>query len=148
MNDIVYIKSVLKKGQRLIAKYSNSYTNNLKPVSKGNIFITFIDYDKVPSFDYLRAAYINALMSFAEKRNTARNFGVEFMLFAAMTDQISEAIEKIAPKPGRPFVVVTNSVKLLKDAEKQCKLSELKPKSKGLDIAELLKKMSMSRLQQ
>ena len=141
------IEKALVKSKALIIKSSKSYDALVKPVSTGESFMQLIVYDDNVTQEYIQAAYVNALASFEEHRNIAKSIGLEFLLYAAMTDQIDYAIKKMAPKQGKPFIIITNDSELLKDVEKHCRLSPFNPKaSSRAKLMETLEKMSMARL--
>ncbi|MCL5412727.1 MAG: hypothetical protein M1474_03755 [Candidatus Marsarchaeota archaeon] len=65
-----------------------------------------LDYGSVVSETHLRGAYLNALVAFEERTNIARTLAMETLLFAAMTRQISVAVERLGAKPGRMLVLM------------------------------------------
>ncbi len=59
----------------------------------------------VISRTHLIGAYLNALYSFGERRNIAKNASTEMLLFAAMTRKITDAITLIGAKSSSDFIL-------------------------------------------
>lgn len=140
------IEKAINGAEGLICKKAYAYSNAYKPYSSGKRFMEFISYESAVSIDFLKAAYINAMLSFMEGRNIAKSIGVEFLLFAASTDQINTAIDALKPNEGSPFVVVSNDIGLLKDFQKSVKLVDFNKRVSSKNLKPLLEKMMSSRL--
>lgn len=59
---------------------------------------------------HLNGAYYNALESFKEKTNVSKSVSMEMLLFAGMTDQISDAIKIAGAKSAKKFVVFASTL--------------------------------------
>lgn len=71
--------------------------------------VQVFDYESVADKTHLIGAYINALSAFKSHSNKTKNPAMEMLLFAAMTDQISTAINTIGAKKNSNFVIFSSS---------------------------------------
>jgi tRNA threonylcarbamoyladenosine modification (KEOPS) complex Cgi121 subunit len=60
-----------------------------------NVKAQLVDLNKVPGSRYLFLATLNALKSFQSKHAISKSLGMEMLLYAAASRQISEAIRKV-----------------------------------------------------
>ena len=120
------------------------------------------DYHKVINKLHLQAAYTNTIEAFSEGTNISDKPYMEFLLFAAMTRQISVATSIFRIKDIGNFVIASDSAAVLAEAKRFINLSEYKTniedelktaKSIGIESdykslnQRLLQKMAISRLQ-
>lgn len=63
------------------------------------------DPEMVINRTHLLGAYLNAINSFDSGNNAAKNVGMEMLLFAAMTRQISDAIKLVGAKSSKDFIL-------------------------------------------
>ena len=110
---------------------------------------------------HLEGAYANAVLAFKEGTNRAREIPMEMMLYAAMTDQIGDALDICGAAEGSRIIVFADSIaafnrlKVSLGSVKEWKPDKMhitevskrygiKP-GKGSD-EELLERMALSRL--
>ncbi len=72
------------------------------------------DPKRVISRTHLIGAYLNALYSFSERRNIAKNASTEMLLFAAMTRKITDAITLIGAKSSSDFILFCSDLAVSK----------------------------------
>lgn len=77
-------------------------------INSSKITIQLFDPDRIINRLHLFASYVNAVEAFKNKSNISRNLYMEMLLFAAMTSQINEAIEKVGAKSNNRFIVFAN----------------------------------------
>ena len=80
------------------------------PIDVAQIF----DPKRVISRTHLIGAYLNALYSFSERRNIAKNASTEMLLFAAMTRKITDAITLIGAKSSSDFILFCSDLAVSK----------------------------------
>ena len=68
--------------------------------AKGAVVQGF-DYGSVVDRMHLVGAYLNALSAFKNHTNKTESLPMEMLLFAAMTDQITAAIDRVGIKKGK-----------------------------------------------
>ena len=99
----------------------------LKQISKINsngAVVQIFDLKSVINKMHILGAYLNATESFAEKTNISGSVAMEMLLFAAMTRQISDAIEKVGAKSGKKFIVFANNMESYQKIKKFIKEEE------------------------
>ncbi|HIH50713.1 MAG: KEOPS complex subunit Cgi121 [Candidatus Micrarchaeaceae archaeon] len=77
----------------------------IQKLGKKKGVIQIFDSKRIASRVHLFGAYANALIAFKNKTNRTKSMGMEMLLFAAMTDQIEEAIGIIGAKSSSDFVI-------------------------------------------
>jgi tRNA threonylcarbamoyladenosine modification (KEOPS) complex Cgi121 subunit len=127
----------------------------------GSGAVQAFDCEYVINRTHLIGAYINAMSVFHDHTNKTKSASMEMLLFAAMTDQISDAIDLVGAKEDSKLVVFSSSktgFERLKPALGD--ISEFRPsrqhmckvlKKFGIDNSDdtdklLLQRMAMSRL--
>ncbi len=130
-------------------------------MNSGRSTIQVFDPSSIINKMHLIGAYMNAVEAFKNKSNISKSLGLEMMLFAAMTRQISDAIKIVGAKNSREFVLFAssaatyNKVKpLIKSGKdfKPSKSSEAKTAKKfGISLESdldqfILQKIAVSRL--
>ena len=60
--------------------------------------VQLFDPDAIIGRGHILYAYLNSLLAFREGSNRSKSVGLEMLLFAAMTRQISEAIKRVGAK--------------------------------------------------
>ena len=83
-----------------------------------NAVIQIFDSRRVANRVHLAGAYANALIAFNSHINKTRSVAMEMLLFAAMTDQIGEAIEIVGAKSSSDFIIF---------ADKKASFAKIKP---------------------
>ncbi|MEM0154417.1 MAG: KEOPS complex subunit Cgi121 [Methanothrix sp.] len=142
------IETAMEKADKLSIFKGNSYKLELKQLLTAKSFLVFIKYNDGLSSKLLKAAYINAIICFAEHRNISRNLGLELMLFASMTDQINDAINKLGPVAGKPFVAITDNLSIKAKINRVSKIEEFRQERENHNLLiEQLSKMGISRIQ-
>lgn len=115
----------------IIKKASSSYSLDLllKEISDmelpdGSVVQLFDDKNIINKM-HLEAAYLNAATSFKNGTNSANDLGMEMLLFAAMTNQIGDAIRICGAKSNSGFIIFasdktafTKASKLLSNSNK------------------------------
>ena len=71
--------------------------------------VQIFDPKRIINRTHIAGAYIDALESFNGKTNISKSMGLEMLLYAAMTNQINEAIKIAGVKNARNFVLFANS---------------------------------------
>jgi tRNA threonylcarbamoyladenosine modification (KEOPS) complex Cgi121 subunit len=96
--------------------------------SKGkNIVAQLFDYGAVINSTHLLGAYLNAVTAMDSGTCISNSVSMEMLLFAAMTKQISDAIDRIGIKSGDKFVFFSNDMKTYNKFKEALKTdSELK----------------------
>jgi tRNA threonylcarbamoyladenosine modification (KEOPS) complex Cgi121 subunit len=79
--------------------------------SNGKDFVQLFDYDAVINITHLLGAYVDATSTLKSGSAISKTARMEFLLFAAMTRQINEAIKTIGIKNQKRFVVFSTSKK-------------------------------------
>jgi tRNA threonylcarbamoyladenosine modification (KEOPS) complex Cgi121 subunit len=135
----------------------------LDEISKANdqkVAIQLFDARRIINPLHLQAAYINALVAFRNGANKSKTIAMEMLMFAAMTNQIGEAIKLVGVKSSSDIIVFSSNkvaykkiAPLLKNVHeftptkqhitKTAKLFSLKGKDVNLSI---MQKMAVSRL--
>lgn len=90
----------------------------------------------VESMEELELAYHLARKTFAGKKNIARKFKYEFLLWLSGTRDIKNAMKKTAPEEGKPFLLIVFSGQIRGE----------KPALKKTADALRLEKISLSRI--
>jgi len=94
------------------AAYKTTKEMLLECVSKANqadgTVVQVFDSNTVANRTHLIGAYINSMSSFSDHSNKTKSPSMEMLLFAAMTDQIEEAIDSVGIKEG-PITVFSNN---------------------------------------
>jgi tRNA threonylcarbamoyladenosine modification (KEOPS) complex Cgi121 subunit len=132
-----------------------------KALSKKNAVVQLFNPDSIISRKHLMGAYENARITFSAKENISKSMAMEMLLFAAMTRQIGDAVERVGIKSPRHFVIFSNSQKAYFEFKGLLETAaEFKPtasqsrvaarrwgfkESKDLD-SELLQKIALSRI--
>lgn len=98
--------------------------------------VQVFDPAAVISANHLFAAYLNAETAFKNKSNISDRIGMEMLLFAAMTRQAREAIERAGAKSSRSFILFSDSRKALDNIGRKVKLSRADFNSKHMLDAE------------
>jgi len=75
------------------------------------VAVQVFDYDRVASKIHLMGAYLNALSAFRSHTNKTKSLSMEMLLFAAMTDQITMAIDEVGAKKDSKLIVFSNGKK-------------------------------------
>lgn len=70
--------------------------------------IQIFDGKMVANRIHLAGAYANAIIAFKNHSNKTRSLGMEMLLFAAMTDQIEDAIDIVGAKSSSDFIVFSD----------------------------------------
>lgn len=70
--------------------------------------VQIFDSRRIAGRMHLIGAYANALIAFNNKTNRTKSKAMEMLLFAAMTDQIEDAIAFAGAKSSSDFVVFAN----------------------------------------
>ena len=83
-----------------------------------NVVIQIFDGRRIANRIHLAGAYANALIAFKNHTNKTRSIAMEMLLFAAMTDQIGDAIEIVGAKSSSDFVIF---------ADKKAAFAKLRP---------------------
>ncbi len=138
---------------------------NLKTLNSGASVLQVFDEKFVISRIHLIGAYANAAIAFENRTNKTESVALEMLLFAAMTDQIDEAIHVAGIKKDSEIVIFSNDKRLFRKLHDIVKLGpEFSPsaaetkrrayavgmqtknkKSKDID-AEILQRMALTRL--
>jgi tRNA threonylcarbamoyladenosine modification (KEOPS) complex Cgi121 subunit len=83
-----------------------------------NAVIQIFDSKRIANRVHLAGAYANALITFKNHTNRTRSVAMEMLLFAAMTDQIGDAIDMVGAKSSSDFVLF---------ADKKAAFAKVKP---------------------
>lgn len=90
----------------------------IKKVASRKVALQIFDPDSVINKVHLIGAYINATVAFKNHSNKANNLSLEMLLFAAMTNQINVAIEKVGAKSSSKILVFSNDKKSFRKISK------------------------------
>ncbi len=85
------------------------------------VAIQLFDYGSIANRTHLVGAYINARLAVSGCRNMSKSLSMEMLLFAAMTKQITEAIERVGAKSPKRFVLFSNDVSAYREIKKYMK---------------------------
>ena len=77
--------------------------------SKGNGTVQLFSENGIINRLHLEGAYANAVLAFNDKTNRAKAIPMEMMLYAAMTDQIGDALEMCGASDGSGIIVFADS---------------------------------------
>ena len=77
-------------------------------LNEKNAVVQIFDSKMIANRIHLAGAYANALIVFKNHTNKTRSIAMEMLLFAAMTDQIEDAIDKVGAKSNSDFVVFSD----------------------------------------
>ena len=83
----------------------------IKKLNGRSSVLQVFDADSIVSKEHLLCAYINSCRTFEEKTNIASTLGLEMLLFAAMSRQITESLKRVGAVDGKRVVVFTNNPK-------------------------------------
>ncbi len=73
-----------------------------------NAVIQIFDSKMIANRVHLAGAYANALIAFKNHTNRTRSVAMEMLIFAAMTDQIGDAIGMVGAKSSSDFVLFSD----------------------------------------
>jgi len=134
----------------------------LRPLNTKNSIAQIFDQKIIVSEVHLLGSYVNAVLAFKNRTNKTKNLGMETLLFAAMTDQINQAIKIAGAKRSSVFVLLADKKSLKKldfleiksrfrksaqDMEKSAESIGIKAKGNKKEINRLiLQEMAVSRL--
>lgn len=76
--------------------------------------IQFFDPDSILSEKHVIGSYLNALSAFESGTNVSKSMSVEMLLFAALTRQITAAIDAVGAKSNNRFLVFADGKNTLK----------------------------------
>jgi tRNA threonylcarbamoyladenosine modification (KEOPS) complex Cgi121 subunit len=114
----------------------NSLLDSVKKVNKNDTVVQIFNSKRIASRTHLIGAYANALIAFKNQTNKTKSTAMEMLLFAAMTDQIGDAIEIVGAKNPSDFVIFANKKDVLNKLNKQILLgSDFKPSAAALKNA-------------
>jgi len=123
----------IKQGSLIIKIASSSLKlegliDIIRKANTESAVIQIFDPDAVISRLHLAGAYANASFSFKNHSNKTKSVGMEMLLFAAMTDQIGDAIETAGAKNSSKFVIFSNQKSIPGSLKKVVKIvSDFKP---------------------
>ena len=95
----------------------------IRKTNTGSTVIQIFDPGAVISRLHIAGAYANASFSFKNHSNKTKSVGMEMLLFAAMTDQIGDAIETAGAKDSSRFIIFSNRKSLPESLKKEVKIS-------------------------
>lgn len=78
---------------------------------KKGVAIQVFDCESIAGKIHLMGAYLNALSAFRNHTNRTKSVSMEMLLFAAMTDQITAAIDAVGARKSSKLVVFSSSKK-------------------------------------
>ncbi|MGC8669850.1 MAG: KEOPS complex subunit Cgi121 [Candidatus Micrarchaeia archaeon] len=108
---------IIKKCETLPESRLNELIKKAKELSSKKEFLQLFDARSILNRKHLIFAYANAVISTIEKRGKANSVRVEMMRFAALTNQISTAIQICGAKDG-PFIIFSNSIQAYNSIKK------------------------------
>ncbi len=83
----------------------------LDRVSDRDGVIQLFDEGAIACREHLEFSYLNAVRIQERGESRTKSLSMEMLLCAAMTSQIGDAIKRAGAKPGRPFIVFSDSAK-------------------------------------
>ena len=89
-----------------------------------NSVVQVFDPRRVINQMHLAGAYMDTVESFKERTNISKTRGMEMLLFAAMTNQINEAIKIVGAKSSNDFVLFANNRATFNKAKRFLKSSK------------------------
>lgn len=98
-----------------LARPSTEVNELLRLIKKANgksKFVQVLDAESVINRIHLLGAYANSVIAFENKTNRTNSVAMEMLLFAAMTDQIENAIDLCGAKDDSDLVFFSNSAAL------------------------------------
>lgn len=134
--DEIIDKTVIKSASSTFE--INELLKSAKRLSKDSRIIQLFNSESVINKTHLYAAYANALESFKDHSARSNSIATEMLLFAGMTGQIGEAIEKMGAKDPSDFILFCSDAELLDDI-RECfyTINDFRPDKKHvMEVAE------------
>lgn len=133
----------------------------IKKTNNDKVIVQLFDPKSILNETHVMGAYANALLVFENHTNKTKSLSMEMLLFAALTDQIEEAIDRAGAKSSSDFIFFSNKKDILPKIKDSVNFhsdfnptpSEIKKTALSLGIKDgknaniaILQKMALSRL--
>jgi tRNA threonylcarbamoyladenosine modification (KEOPS) complex Cgi121 subunit len=83
--------------------------HEIRKIKKRDVVLQIFDSDSIANKAHLIGAYLNTLIAFKNSTNKTKTPAMEMLLFAAMTEQVDDAIRIAGAKRNGDFVVFSNN---------------------------------------
>ena len=135
--------------------------STVKKLNNGKKVVQLFDPEWIVNRTQIIGAYANALVVFDNHKSKTNILGMEMLLFAALTDQIGDAIGIAGAKSSSNFIIFSNDKSILNKLKSAVTIhsdfnpgtAEIKKKALSIGIKEgnnidimILQKMALSRL--
>jgi tRNA threonylcarbamoyladenosine modification (KEOPS) complex Cgi121 subunit len=87
--------------------------HEIRKIKKKGVVLQIFDSNSIANKTHLMGAYLNTLIAFKNSTNKTKTPAMEMLLFAAMTEQVDDAIRIAGAKRNDDFILFSNNAAAL-----------------------------------